>query len=67
MAHYRVYLLTETDRIFDCRVVDSDDDHAAVLAAAPLGLESPAVEIWAGTRKVARLTADELNDGLPQT
>ncbi len=61
MAHYRMCMLTETDRIFDCRVVERDDDHAAVLTAATLVDDSPTVEVWAGVRKVARMTAGEMD------
>jgi hypothetical protein len=60
MAYYRVYLLSDTDRIFACQAVERDTDDAAVLAAAMLGVLSPAVEIWAGTRRVAHLTAEQL-------
>ena len=65
MAYYRVYLLNETDRIFDYQVVNRPTDDAAVLAAARLGVRSPAVEIWTGTRKVAHLTAEELDSQHP--
>jgi len=61
MAHYRVYLLNETDRIFDWPAVDRDSDDAAILAAARHGVRSPAVEIWTGARKVVHLTAAELD------
>lgn len=62
MAYYRVYLLNETDRIFDCQAVERDSDDAAVLAATRLNVRSPAVEIWAGARKVAHLTAEQLDE-----
>jgi hypothetical protein len=65
MAHYRVYMLNETDRIFDWHPVDRDSDDAAILAAARLGIRSPAVEIWTGARKVAYLTAAELDSRDP--
>ena len=48
MAYYRVYLLNDTDRIFDYEAIERASDDAAVLAAAMLGVCSPAVEIWAG-------------------
>jgi hypothetical protein len=60
MAYYRVYLLNETDHIFDCQLIERDSDDAAVLAASMLGVVSPAVEIWAGARMVAHLTAEQL-------
>jgi hypothetical protein len=60
MAYYRVYLLNRADCIFDCRAIERDSDDEAVLAATSLIDGSPAVEIWAGARKVAHLTAQEL-------
>ncbi len=65
MAYYRVYLLNEIDRIFDWRGIDGDSDDAAVLAAVRLGVLSHAVEIWAGVRKVAHLTAEQLESSRP--
>jgi hypothetical protein len=61
MAHYRVYLLDSADRIYNYRIVETDDDDAATLAAARLLSESAAVEIWTGARKVAYLNARELD------
>ncbi|HVC61774.1 MAG TPA: hypothetical protein VND19_15595 [Acetobacteraceae bacterium] len=61
MAYYRLYLLNDTERIFDCQAIERDSDDAAVLAAAVPGVHSPAVEIWAGARKVAHLTAEQLD------
>jgi hypothetical protein len=61
MACYRVYLLDETDRIFNWQPIDRDSDDAAILATARLGVRSPAVEIWTGARKIAHLTAEELD------
>jgi hypothetical protein len=61
MAYYRVYLLNEFNRIFDWQAVDRDSDDAAVLAAARLCADSPAVDIWRGASKVAHLTAGKLN------
>jgi hypothetical protein len=65
MPYYRVYLLNEIGRIFDWRAVHRDSDDAAILAAALLGVRSLAVEIWTGVRKVAHLTAAELDSQHP--
>jgi hypothetical protein len=62
MAYYRLYLLNDADVIFDCQAIERDTDDAAVLAAAMLGIHSPAVEIWAGARKVAHLSAEQLDN-----
>jgi len=60
MADYRVYRLTEDDTIFDGQWIVRESDREAVLSATRLINGSPAVEIWAGTRKVAHLTATQL-------
>jgi hypothetical protein len=60
MADYRVYRLTEDDTIVNGQWIVQENDREAVLAAARLINGSPAVEIWSGTRKVARLTARQL-------
>jgi hypothetical protein len=46
IAHHRVYLLNQTNRISDWQTVDRGGDDAAVLAAATLGARSDAAEIW---------------------
>lgn len=60
MAYYRVYLLNELDHIYNYKIVERDDDDAAVLIAGHLLSGASAVEIWAGARKVAHLTAEKL-------
>jgi hypothetical protein len=59
VAEYRVYLLNAADRIFDWRGIEHDTDAAAIAAAARL-VRDYAVEIWTGKRRVARLSAEEL-------
>jgi len=60
MAYYRLYLLNETDHIYNYQIVEGDDDDAAVLIAGRLLSGASAVEIWAGARRVAHLTAAKL-------
>ena len=60
MAYYRVYRLTAADAIESGQGLVYESDPEATLAAANLMNGSPAVEIWAGTRMVAHLTAEEL-------
>jgi hypothetical protein len=59
MAYYRVYLLNAEDVIFDSVGIERNTDAAAMAAAAALARVF-AVEVWAGRRKVARLSADEV-------
>ena len=55
-----MYWLTADNAIVGGRWVAHESDDEAILAAASLMNGSPAVEIWAGTRIVAHLTAEEL-------
>ena len=55
-----MYWLTADDAIVGGQWVAHESDDEAILAAASLMNGSPAVEIWAGTRMVAHLTAEEL-------
>ena len=60
MPHYRIYLLSEENRIKDAvDAVCASDDEAREHAASVIG-DYPAVEIWSGRRIVARYTADQL-------
>jgi hypothetical protein len=59
MAQYRVYLLNDSDCIFDWVPVECDSDEGAVARAVAIAREF-AVEIWAGARKVARIPAQEV-------
>jgi len=60
MPDYRLYLLDDRQRLHDYRTFSCDSDVAAVTAAAELGQDYHAVELWAGSRIVGQLTAAEL-------
>ena len=61
MSYYRVYLLSADDHIVAWHPVIGNSDDAAVTAAARMVRDS-AVEIWTGTRRVAGLTVEELEN-----
>jgi hypothetical protein len=65
MAYYRVYLLNDADRIYSYQIVECDDDDAVILNASRLLSCSAAVEIWAGARKVAYVSAKEFGSRDP--
>ena len=58
MESYRFYLLSHQNKIGASAYLDARDD-ADALAKAPsaftISAEFPAIEIWRGTRKVARI------------
>jgi hypothetical protein len=53
MPTYRVYVLWPDNRIREMKILISANDRAAVLEAQEL--DGHAVEIWQGTRLVARV------------
>jgi hypothetical protein len=60
MAYYRVYLLDAANHITNGQGIDRGGDDEAIPTAAALINDSPAVELWIGTRMVAHLTAEDL-------
>jgi hypothetical protein len=65
MAYYCVFLLDDADRIYSYQIVECDDDGAVIRNAGRLVSGSAAVEIWAGARKVAYVSAKELHSRHP--
>jgi hypothetical protein len=59
MAYYRVYLLNEADRIADGHWLERDGDAEAITGAVALA-RTRSVEVWCGSRKVAGLSAAEV-------
>jgi hypothetical protein len=60
MAYYRVYLLNAADHIFFGKGIERGSDAAAITAAVAIAnaaksRQQNAIEIWAGTRRVAHL------------
>jgi hypothetical protein len=60
MAYYRIYLLSDDDRIQEAREAHCDTDHDAMVTAKGLAGDYPAVEIWKDGQRVGRFRADEL-------
>jgi hypothetical protein len=55
MHSYRLYVLSQQERIADVREAQFPDDDAALDQAKALRRDNYAVEIWTGERLVARL------------
>ena len=60
MPFYRFYLLTAQDRIAGRQEATCDDDASALATAADVIGTFPAVEVWDGRRRVARLAAEDI-------
>jgi hypothetical protein len=58
MPYYRIYLLSEDDRIDDVREAHCTSDEEAIAAARGLIGDYPAVEIWTNGRLVGRFRAE---------
>jgi hypothetical protein len=54
LAHYRVYLLSESSRHSDVREVEAESDAAALHSASEIS-NPHGVELWCGARMVAVL------------
>jgi hypothetical protein len=59
MVHYRIYELDSLDQIVDGYSVVCRSDAAAIVAACQLEECAAAVEVWARSHCIARLTAAE--------
>jgi hypothetical protein len=59
MVHYRIYELDSVDQILDEFSVVCRSDAAAIVAACQLEERAAAVEVWARSHCIARLTAAE--------
>ncbi len=55
MSDYRLYLLDEKMKIFECRAVACNTDADAVSEAYGITAKCHAIEIWTGPRMVARV------------
>lgn len=55
MSDYRLYLLNQKMKIFDFREFACDTDADAVSQAYEVTAKCHAVEIWTGSRMVARI------------
>lgn len=51
---YRAFILDENDKIVRAEVLAATSDEAAMAAAQPFWLESE-IEIWRGSRRIARV------------
>jgi len=60
MPYYRIYLLSDDDRIEDVREAHCNSDQEAIAAARGLIGDYPAVEIWTNGNLVGRFRAEEL-------
>ena len=58
MSHYRLYFISKrTGRIEQAEDFEFDDD-AQAMAAVRAGFANQPLELWCGTRKVARFEAE---------
>lgn len=62
MPGYRVYILTESNMIVGASKVISCDNDADAIGQARKMLDSHALELWAGSRKVARFDPENRNE-----
>lgn len=66
MSVYRAYRLNQAGHIMTADWLDADDDlQAEALAATQCGPETPQVELWCGTRRVAVVNCPQDHDGDP--
>jgi hypothetical protein len=57
MPHYRIYWFNASNHIYGAENVEcATDRDAAIMAESLVGFSS-ALEVWSGTRRVARLRA----------
>lgn len=54
MDTYRAFILDENNRIVRAEVLSATSDEAAMAAARPFWLESE-IEIWRGSKRIARV------------